>query len=51
MSDQTNGFRELTKSVSAGLSSLRSSTPEVMKNFNDLGRAATANGVLDRKTK
>ena len=51
MSDQTNSFRELTKSVSAGLSTLRSSTPEVIKSFNDLGRAATANGVLERKTK
>ena len=51
MSDQTNSFRDLTKSVSAGLSTLRSSTPEVMKSFNDLGRAATASGVLDRKTK
>ena len=51
MSDQTNNFRELTQSVSTGLSTLRSSTPEVMKSFNDLGRAATANGVLDRKTK
>ena len=51
MSDQTNNFRELTQSVSAGLSGLKSSTPDVMKSFNDLGRAATANGVLDRKTK
>ena len=51
MSDQTNNFRELTQSVSTGISTLRSSTPEVMKSFNDLGRAATANGVLDRKSK
>jgi AhpD family alkylhydroperoxidase len=51
MSDQTVNFRELTQAVSAGLATLRSSTPEVMKSFNDLGRAATAGGVLDRKTK
>ena len=51
MSDRTNNFRELTKSVSSGLSTLRASTPEVMKTFNDLGRSATADGVLDRKTK
>lgn len=51
MSDQTDNFRELTKSVSAGLATLRSSTPDVMKSFNELGRAATASGVLDRKTK
>ena len=51
MSDPTRSFRELTQSVSAGLSTLRSSTPEVMKSFSDLGRAATADGVLDKKTK
>ena len=50
MSDRTH-FRELTQSVSTGLATLKSSTPEVMKSFNDLGRAATAPGVLDRKTK
>ena len=51
MTDRTNNFRELTQSVSARLATLRSSTPEVMKNFHDLGSAATANGVLERKTK
>ena len=44
-------FRELTQSVSKDLASLRTSTPEVMKSFAELGRAATAPGVLDRKTK
>lgn len=51
MADPTDNFRELTRSVSARLATLRSSTPEVMKCFSDLGRAATASGVLDRKTK
>ena len=51
MTDRTNNFRELTQSVSTGISTLRSSTPEVIKSFNDLGRAATTNGVLDRKSK
>lgn len=51
MSKQTDSYRDLTQSVSAGLSTLRSSTPEVMKSFSDLGRAATADGVLDKKTK
>ncbi|MEO8311660.1 MAG: carboxymuconolactone decarboxylase family protein [Caldimonas sp.] len=51
MADRTHNFRELTQSVATGLAALRSSTPEVMKGFNDLGRAATADGVLDRKTK
>ncbi len=44
-------YRELTHNVSTQLASLRSSTPDVMKAFSDLGRAATANGALDKKTK
>ena len=51
MSAATTGFRGLTQGVSASLASLRTSTPDVMKSFGELGRAATANGVLDRKTK
>lgn len=51
MSEQTNKYRDLTQSISTGLSPLRTSTPEVMKSFSELGRAATANGVLDAKTK
>ncbi len=51
MSDPTGNFRDLTKSVSSGLATLRASTPEVMKSFHDLGRAATSDGALDRKTK
>jgi AhpD family alkylhydroperoxidase len=47
----SNKFRDLTQSISAGLSGLRTSTPEVMKSFSELGRAATATGVLDEKTK
>jgi AhpD family alkylhydroperoxidase len=49
--ESTQKYRDLTQSISAGLSTLRSSTPEVMKSFNDLGRAATTAGVLDAKTK
>jgi AhpD family alkylhydroperoxidase len=51
MSNAESGYRELTQSVSARLAGLRTSTPEVMKSFGELGRAATANGALDRKTK
>lgn len=51
MPDQTDSFRELTQTVSAGLATLRASTPEVMQSFHDLGRAATADGALSRKTK
>jgi AhpD family alkylhydroperoxidase len=51
MSNPATSYREVAQTVSARLSSLRTSTPEVMKGFNDLGRAATADGVLDKKTK
>jgi AhpD family alkylhydroperoxidase len=51
MSSPSVDYRELTHSVSARIASLRSSTPEVMKSFNELGRVATAAGVLDAKTK
>ncbi len=51
MSEPTQKYRDLTQTISAGLSTLRASTPEVMKGFSDLGRAATADGVLDAKTK
>jgi len=44
-------FRTLTQGVSASLAELRSNTPEVMKAFSELGRAATGDGVLDKKTK
>ena len=52
MSDPSKNFRELTQGVSTHLAGLRSSTPEVMKSFGELGRAATGDGgTLDRKTK
>jgi AhpD family alkylhydroperoxidase len=51
LSDPSTHYRDLTHAVSANLASLRSGTPEVMKGFGDLGRAATSAGVLDKKTK
>jgi AhpD family alkylhydroperoxidase len=51
LTDPSKTFRELTQGVSARLAGLRTSTPEVMKSFGDLGRAATSDGTLDRKTK
>jgi len=51
MSHPTTSYRDLTQSVSGSIGSLRASTPDVMKAFGDLGRAATAAGVLDKKTK
>jgi alkylhydroperoxidase/carboxymuconolactone decarboxylase family protein YurZ len=51
MTEPNRTYRDLTQSISSGLSTLRTSTPEVMKCFSDLGRAATAPGALDAKTK
>ena len=51
MSEPADKFRGLTRAVSAGLSCLRTSTPDVMKGFGELGRAATSEGKLDAKTK
>lgn len=51
MSDPKSSYRDIAQTVSVRLKSLRASTPEVMKGFNDLGRAATAPGALDAKTK
>ncbi len=47
----TDSFQQLTQQISGRLTSLRSSTPEVMKAFGDLGRTALAPGALDAKTK
>lgn len=44
-------YRELTQAVSQNLATLRSDIPDVMKGFNELARAATKDGALDKKTK
>jgi AhpD family alkylhydroperoxidase len=44
-------YRDLTRRVSAQLATLRKSTPEAMRAFGELGRAALAAGVVDAKTK
>jgi AhpD family alkylhydroperoxidase len=46
-----DSYQGLTQAVSTELASLRNSTPGVMKAFAELGRAATADGALDKKTK
>jgi AhpD family alkylhydroperoxidase len=51
MNEPIEKIRSLTRSVSAGLSTLRTGTPEVMKSFIELGRAATSDGTLTAKTK
>jgi len=45
------GFLALTQQVSGRLVELRTNTPDVMKSFGALGRAALAPGALDAKTK
>lgn len=50
-SSPSSKYQDLTHSVSANLAGLRSSTPALMKSFHELGRAATAAGALDPKTK
>lgn len=51
MNEPIEKFRSLTRSVSAGLATLKTGTPEVMKSFSELGRAATSDGTLTAKTK
>jgi hypothetical protein len=41
LSDPSTIYRELTQGVSTHLAGLRSSTPEVMKSFGELGRAGS----------
>lgn len=50
MSDAGTRFRDLTQGVSTALTSLRTTMPDVMKIVGELGRSATADGVLDAKT-
>ena len=51
MNATTTSYQALTQTVSKNLATLRADLPEVMKGFNDIARAATQNGALDKKTK
>ncbi|WP_151446770.1 carboxymuconolactone decarboxylase family protein [Lacisediminimonas profundi] len=51
MSDAGKGYKSLTQSISKSLHTMRADLPEVMQAFNDLGRAASKDGALERKTK
>lgn len=44
-------FSTLTHDVTMNLRALRADTPELMKGFGDLARAATQEGLLSSKTK
>lgn len=51
MTPTPDSYRGLAQSVSGQLASLRAGAPDTMKAFSELGRAATAEGALDKKTK
>ncbi len=47
----TTGPTQTHQSVSKNLTTLRTGIPDVMKGFNDMAKAATQPGALDKKTK
>lgn len=51
MTTPTNGYSDLTLSISKQLATLRNDIPDVMKGFGDMARAATRDGALSKKTK
>jgi AhpD family alkylhydroperoxidase len=44
-------FQEVTSSISTQLAKMRQEMPEVMAGFSSLAKAASQEGVLDKKTK
>jgi AhpD family alkylhydroperoxidase len=44
-------YIQITRDISANLKGLRRDIPETMQGFSALAQAATADGVLDKKTK
>jgi AhpD family alkylhydroperoxidase len=44
-------YRQITRSLSAGLAQLRVDKPDLMKGFGALSQAATVDGALSRKVK
>lgn len=46
-----DSYRDLTRDISAELGKLRSEMPDTLQAFNALGKAASAEGALDKKTK
>jgi AhpD family alkylhydroperoxidase len=51
MTTAVPGYRDLTRTVSANLATLRADIPDVMAGFGELARAASRDGALDKKTK
>lgn len=44
-------YKEITAAISANIAELKKNQPEVMDGFYKMSRSATADGVLDKKTK
>lgn len=44
-------YKDITGSISANIAELKKDIPDVMNGFYALSKAATADGVLDKKTK
>jgi len=44
-------YPDITASISANMKKLRAEIPETMAGFSAMAKAATADGVLDKKTK
>jgi AhpD family alkylhydroperoxidase len=51
MTNPNGSYKELTQAVGSHLGALRTDSPDLMKAFGELGRAALASGALDKKTK
>lgn len=47
----TKDYRQITRDISAYTAEMRKLTPDAMQAFYGLSRAASAEGVLDKKTK
>ncbi len=47
----TKDYRDITRSISAGIATLRGDTPDLTKAFSALAEAASRDGALERKTK
>lgn len=47
----SNKYQQLTQELMQNLAPLREGIPQVMKSFGDLGKAGSADGALDAKTK
>ncbi|MDN3653898.1 carboxymuconolactone decarboxylase family protein [Thalassotalea ponticola] len=47
----TKSYKEITNALSANLQQLRPTIAETMKGFSMMAKAATSDGVLDKKTK